>query len=32
MALALISGRQDLQDVLLRPQLVVRSSCAAPAA
>jgi len=32
MALALISGRQDLQDVLLRPQLVVRSSCAAAAA
>ena len=32
MALALISGRQDLQDILLQPQLVIRSSCAAPAA
>ena len=30
MALALIQGRQDVQDVLLQPQLIVRSSCSPP--
>jgi DNA-binding LacI/PurR family transcriptional regulator len=29
MALDLIEGRQEVQDVLLRPQLVIRDSCAA---
>jgi DNA-binding LacI/PurR family transcriptional regulator len=31
MALDLIQDRQDVQDVLLCPELIVRSSCAAPA-
>jgi DNA-binding LacI/PurR family transcriptional regulator len=30
MALALIQGRQDVQDALLQPQLVIRSSCGKP--
>jgi DNA-binding LacI/PurR family transcriptional regulator len=30
MALALIQGRQDVQDALLQPQLVIRSSCDEP--
>jgi DNA-binding LacI/PurR family transcriptional regulator len=30
MALALIQGRQDVRDVLLTPQLIVRSSCCEP--
>ena len=31
MALELIGGEESAQDILLRPQLVVRSSCVAPA-
>ena len=27
MALALIQGKEDVQDVLLEPRLIVRSSC-----
>jgi len=30
MALALIQGREDVQDVLLQPELIVRSSCSEP--
>jgi DNA-binding LacI/PurR family transcriptional regulator len=30
MALALIQGREDVLDVLLQPELIVRSSCSAP--
>jgi DNA-binding LacI/PurR family transcriptional regulator len=31
MALSLIQDQEDIQDVLLEPQLIVRSSCASPA-
>jgi DNA-binding LacI/PurR family transcriptional regulator len=30
MALALIRGKEDVEDILLQPQLVVRASCAGP--
>jgi DNA-binding LacI/PurR family transcriptional regulator len=31
MTLGLIGGEEDVQDILLQPQLIVRSSCVAPA-